>query len=164
MNKDAENNLHNQIKDTFHKAWRDALEAKVREEPPDYEWIVRLYAEIRHKLTFFLKKGSTFRNEIEESLDVQLFEQMIRNEAFKGPEFYKLVSYVFDTCLKLGSPGRDNDVKAKKEEVLESLKSGAVFAVLVPLFFKNANITVDWVLQDLQNVSKNIKDFISSNV
>ena len=47
----------------------------------------------------------------------------------------KLVSYIFDTCLKLGSPARDNDVKAKKLQVLESLKSGAVFAVLVPLFF-----------------------------
>jgi len=161
MNKKQEEALSKQIKDAFHKAWCDVLEAKVREEPPDYDWIVRLYAEIRHKLTFFLKKGSQMRNEIEESFDVELFDQMIRHGAFKGPEFYNLVCYVFDTCLKLGSPGRDNDVKAKKEEVLESLKSGALFPVLVPLFFKNANICVDWVHKDLQNVSKNIKDFLS---
>ena len=34
MNKETENNLHNQIKETFHKAWCDALESKVREVSP----------------------------------------------------------------------------------------------------------------------------------
>ena len=41
------------------------------------------------------------RNSIEESLDVELFDQMIRNGAFQGPEFYNLVNYIFDTTLKL---------------------------------------------------------------
>ena len=38
--------INNQIKDNFHKAFYDLLEMKVRAEPPDYEWIVRLFGEI----------------------------------------------------------------------------------------------------------------------
>ena len=58
------------------------------------------------------------RNEIEELMDVELFEQMIRNNAFGGCEFHKLVCYVFDTCLKLGSPARDDAVKGLKQVLL----------------------------------------------
>ena len=69
--------INNQIKDNFHKAFYDLLEMKVRAEPPDYEWIVRLFQEIKDRLVFFLKKDSPFRNDIQEKLDVELFDQMI---------------------------------------------------------------------------------------
>ena len=59
---------------------------------------------------------------------------MIRNGAFQGPEFYNLVNYIFDTTLKLGSPGRDNDVKKLRDEILTALSNKATFAELVPLF------------------------------
>ena len=101
------------------------------------------------------------RNSIEEALDVELFDQMIRNGAFQGPEFYNLVNYIFDTTLKLGSPGRDNDVKNLRNEVLTALSNKATFAELVPLFFKNANIAVDWVHEDLFNVKSNLEKAIS---
>ena len=39
--------LNEQIKSTYIKAFFDLLEEKVRQEPPDYEWIVKLYKEIR---------------------------------------------------------------------------------------------------------------------
>ena len=162
MNEQQEERMRTQIKETFHKAWRDVLEAKVREEPPDYDWIVRLYTEMRHNLTYFLKKGSAFRTEIEESLDIELFDQMIRHGAFKGQEFYNLVCYVFDLCLKLGSPARDKDVNKLKDEVLESLKNSGVFAILVPLFFKNINICIEWIHKDLSLVPEELKKIVNS--
>ena len=162
MNEQQEERMRTQIKETFHKAWCDVLEAKVREEPPDYDWIVRLYTEMRHNFTFFLKKDSTFRTEIEEALDVELFDQMIRHGAFRGQEFYNLVCYVFDLSLKLGSPARDKDVNELKEEVLESLKNNSPFAVLVPLFFKNINKCIEWIHKDLSLVSEELKKIINS--
>ena len=97
------------------------------------------------------------RNSIEESLDVELFEQMIRNGAFQGPEFYNLVNYIFDTTLKLGSPGRDNDVKKLRDEILTALSNKATFAELVPLFFINSNTAIDWVHKDLFDVKGNLE-------
>ena len=160
LTEEQEKQLREQIENTYKEVWITLLHDKVKQNPPDFEWIVRLYKEIRYKLTYFLKQNSTLRNSIEESLDVELFDQMIRNGAFQGPEFYNLVNYIFDTTLKLGSPVRDNDVKNLRKEILTALSNKATFAELVPLFFKNANIAVDWVHEDLFNVKSNLEKAI----
>jgi len=160
LTEEQEKQLREQIENTYKEVWINLLHEKVKQNPPDYEWIVRLYKEIRHKLTYFLKHNSTMRNSIEESLDVELFDQMIRNGAFQGPEFYNLVNYIFDTTLKLGSPARDIDVKNLRNEILTALSNKATFAELVPLFFKNANIAIDWVHKDLFNVKSNLEKAI----
>ncbi len=147
--------LNEQISSTYKRAFFDLLEEKVREEPPDYDWIVKLYKEIRYKLTFFLKKGSYFRKRVEEGMDIELFDQMLRNGAVGGVEFYNLVNFVFECSLKLGSPGRDTEVKAKRDEIFELMKNNGLFCQLVPLFIKNANVTIDWIHEDLGNVTKN---------
>ena len=146
--------INNQIKDNFNKAFYDLLEIKVRAEPPDYDWIVRLFQEIKDRLIFFLKKGSPFRNDIEEKLDVELFDQMIRNNAFNGTDFYNLINYVFDLCLKLGSPARDQETENKQNEVLQLMQNNGTFAQIVPLFIKNVNYCIDNIFKDFRNLKK----------
>ena len=149
--------LHDQIKHNFHLAWFNLLREKTLQNPPDFDWIVNLYKELRHRLTCFLKKDSNVRKRVEEDLDVELFDQMIRNGAFQGPEFLALVNYIFKTCLRFGSPGRDKDVQQLKQEIINALNNKAIFAELVPLFFKNANIAIDWIHKDLQEVRQNLE-------
>ena len=161
LTKEQEKALREQIENTYKEVWSTLLHDKVKENPPDFEWIVRLYKEIKYKLTYFLKQNSPLRNSIEESLDTELFEQMIRNGAFQGPEFYNLVNYIFDTVLKLGSPARDNDVKKLINEILNALSNKATFAELVPLFFKNANTAADWVSKDLFDVKGNLEKIVN---
>ena len=159
-----EQQLRKQIEDTYKQVWCDLLHDKVKQTPPDYDWIVKLYKEIRWKLIFFLKQGSPFRVEIEEGMDVELFDQMIRHGAFQGPEFVALVEFVFDKCLKLGSPARDNDVKEFKQEVMTALQNKATFAELVPLFFKNANTAADWIQEDLFGVKQNLERLVKEGI
>ena len=160
LTEEQEKSIREQIENTYKEVWSTLLHDKVKQTPPDFNWIVRLYKEIKYKLTYFLKQNSTLRNSIEESLDVELFEQMIRNGAFQGPEFYNLVNYIFDTTLKLGSPGRDNDVKKLRDEIINALSNKATFAELVPLFFVNANTAIDWVHKDLFEVKGNLEKVI----
>jgi len=148
--------LNKQIEDTYKKAFFDLLEQKTKAEPPDYIWIEKLYEELRNKLTVILKKGSALRVEIEESMDPQIFSQMIRNKAFNGNDLYNLVNYVFEKCKQLGSPGRDKDVDEKFNELIEMMKNNAVFAEIVPVFIKNANDCIDWIYKDMSDFSKKI--------
>ena len=157
LNEEQRKALREQIENAYKETWSALLRDKVKENPPDFDWIVRLYNEIKYKLTYFLKKNSPMRNSIEESLDIELFDQMIRHGAFQGPEFYNLVNYIFDTSLKLGSPARDNDVKNLRNEILTALSNKATFAELVPLFFTNANTAIDWVHKDLFEIKGNLK-------
>jgi hypothetical protein len=148
--------LNKQIEETYKKAFFDLLEQKTKAEPPDYIWIEKLYEELRNKLTVILKKGSALRVEIEESMDPQIFSQMIRNKAFNGNDLYNLVNYVFEKCKQLGSPGRDKDVDEKFNELIEMMKNNAVFAEIVPVFIKNANDCIDWIYKDMGDFSKKI--------
>ena len=88
--------LNKQIEDNFKKAFFDLLEQKVAENPPDYDWITKLYTEIQLKLKKLLKPTNPLYKDIEEHMDVELFDQMIRNNAFSGVDFYNLIEYVFD--------------------------------------------------------------------
>ena len=65
-------------------------------------------------------------------MDVELFDQMIRNNAFSGVDFYNLIEYVSgDLIKKLGSPARDNLADLKKQEILDIMKNGGAFSDIV---------------------------------
>ena len=145
------------MKETYQRAFFDLLEEKVRQEPPDYDWIARLYGEIRTRLASILREGSMVRKEIEESMDVVLFRQMIENKAFGGGELYNLINLVFEWCKKLGSPARDNEVDKFKFQVLGLMKNNGTFAQVVPLFIKNANECIDNIYKDLRQVKENME-------
>ena len=87
LTEEQEKSIRDQIENTYREVWATLLHDKVKQNPPDFEWIVRLYKEIRYKLTYFLKQNSPMRNSIEESLDVELFDQMIRTVLFKDQNF-----------------------------------------------------------------------------
>jgi hypothetical protein len=151
------NSLNQQMDTQFKKAFFDLLEEKVREEPPDYDWITRLYQEIRTRLSSLLREDSKTRKEIEDSMDVELFRQMIENKAFGAVELYNLINHVFELCKKLGSPARDNEVDKFKFQVLGLMKNNGTFAQIVPLFIKNANECIDNIYKDLNVVKENIQ-------
>ena len=151
------NSLNQQMDTQFKKAFFDLLEEKVREEPPDYDWITRLYQEIRTRLSSLLREDSKTRKEIEDSMDVELFRQMIENKAFGAVELYNLIEHVFELCKKLGSPARDNEVDKFKFQVLGLMKNNGTFAQIVPLFIKNANECIDNIYKDLNVVKENIQ-------
>ncbi|MBT6439105.1 MAG: hypothetical protein HOK72_05315 [Flavobacteriales bacterium] len=150
--------LTNQVKDTYKRAFFDLLEEKVGASPPDYEWLTRLYGEIRSKLIALLREGSQLRVEIEESMDCDFFKQLISHNVFSPENFYALIRYVFEKCKQLGSPARDTETDAKLQEIVDFVDSGdATFATLVPLFIKNANECLDTIYEDVQALSERFK-------
>ena len=107
------NRLEQQVKETYKRAFFDLLEERVGSNPPDYDWLTRLYGEIRTKLISLLRQGSSLRGEIEESMDLELFKQMISNAAFNPEDFYGLIRFVFEKCKQLQSPARDVETRCK---------------------------------------------------
>lgn len=155
--------LEKQIRDQYYRAYFDVLKEKVEQNPPDYEWIVRLYEEIQQKLSKLFKEGSNTRTEIEEKLDVKLFDQMIRYNAFSYSDFEKLINYIFELCIKFGSPQRDKATAEMRDEILNEIKQNSPFSVLIPMFIENANTCVDHIYEDLQITLRNIDNKNNSN-
>jgi len=152
------NRLTEQVKETYKRAFFDLLEEKVGASPPDYEWLTRLYGEIRSKLIALLREGSQLRVEIEETMDCDFFNQLISNNVFSPENFYATIRYVFAKCKQLGSPGRDAETDAKLQEIVDFVDSGeATFTTLVPLFIKNANECLDTIYEDVKALSERFK-------
>ena len=76
FNKNMER-LNKQMETTMKKAFFDLLEQKVASNPPDYEWLTRLYTEIKDKLIKLLKPTSKLRKHIEEQMDPEFFQPRI---------------------------------------------------------------------------------------
>lgn len=137
------------------KAFCDLLKQRVAQNPPDYDWITLLYTEIRDKLTKILKKGSDLRNEIEDSMDIEIFNQMIRHKVFNPSDLYNLIKYTFEKCKQLGSAGRDKVTDEKLKEIIDHMNSGnASFSSIVPLYITNINYCIDLMYEDLGYFSK----------
>ena len=148
---------NDEIKETYQKAFFDLLEERVSDKEPAYDWIVKLYLEIKMKLLKITSKNSKLAMEINNTMDLQLFEQMIRNNAFDGNDFYNLINFVFDMCLKLQSPQRDEDTNNRRNEVLDIMKNGGTYAQIMVKFIKNANICIDFIYEDIINLSREFK-------
>ena len=162
IEKNKENNikkLNNKIEIQMKKAFYNLLIEKTSSENPDFDWLVKLYSEIRDGLTKILKQGSYLRNEIEESLDVELFNQMIRNNAFKGEDMIKLINYTFEKLLQLGSAARDNKIKERRDEILDVIyKDRGTFGEIVGIYLKNAHLSLEELHFDLANLKKTISN------
>ena len=151
--------LTEQVEETYKFAFFNLLEERVNAIPPDCDWLTRLYGEIRLKLTQLLKDGSYLKKEIEESMDLELFDQMIRHSALNMEDFHKIIKYVFAKCMQLQSPGRDKETNERLEDISELINSGnATFGSVVPLFIRNANYCLDLIYKDIENLSDVLKE------
>ena len=149
--------INKQIDEVMRKAFYDLLEEKVSSVPPDYEWLVRLYTEMRDRLCNILKETSLIRKEIMESMEPDFFNQLLRENVFNYEDFYKLIEYVFAKCKQLGSPARDEETKLKLNEIKDFIHSGnATFATVVPMFIKNANHCIDNIYDDLYKLKERL--------
>ena len=131
------------------KAYFDLVEEKLTTEPLDYAWVVQLYDEIKFKLIGILKPDSELRNDIEDRMDTELFEQMIRHRAFDYRDLRQLVNYTFDKILSLCAPVRDPDVKAMLDELNEMMDNGELIPAVLTKHIEYANDGLDMIYDDL---------------
>ena len=88
---------------------------------------------------------------------------MLRNNAYNIKDFERLVYYIFELCIKFGSPQRDKTTAEMRDEILNEIKKNSPFSVLIPIFIKNANTCVDHIYEDLQTTLRNIDKKKNSN-
>ena len=61
-----------------------------------------------------------------------------------------------EKCLELGSPARDEETKAARDEVIAMAQSEeGTFANIVPLYIKNINTCIDTIYKDIHNLLNN---------
>ena len=143
------NRIEEQIKEMYEKAFFDIIDETVNSDKPDYDWIVNLYNEIKNRLIKYVKKNSKTYELLDEQFDIELFRQMIENDAFNMDSLLKLVNTTFYWIEKLQAPQRDEEVKKSKERIFQASKDK-----MVSTFVKEANRCIDFLDLDFENFIK----------
>jgi hypothetical protein len=145
------NRIEEQIKDNMRKAFFDIIDQTVNSDKPDYDWIVKLYTELRDRLLSFLRKDGKLYKELNESFDIPLFKQMIENDVFDLESMVKLVNNMFNWILKLQAPTRDTETSEAKSRVFNSEPTK-----MISTFLKEVHICIDKMEDDMLEYQKSI--------
>ena len=139
--------IEKQIRDTYYQAFYDSIDETVNSKSPDYEWIVRLYLDIRDRLLRYIKKDTNTYRIIDEQFDEKLFEQMITNDVFDKQSMIALINGSFNMVLRLEAPQRDKATLESKQRVFESEPEK-----IVSTFIREINQCLDLIDVDFTNL------------
>jgi len=139
--------IEKQVRDTYYQAFYDSIDETVNSKSPDYEWIVRLYLDIRDRLLRYIKKGTDTYRIIDDQFDEKLFEQMITNDVFDKQSMIALINGSFNMVLRLEAPERDKATLESRQRVFESEPEK-----IVSTFIREINQCLDLIDVDFINL------------
>ncbi|XP_048353654.1 T-complex protein 11 homolog isoform X2 [Sphaerodactylus townsendi] len=103
------NSLESRVKETLHNAFWDSLREELSKTPPDYSHVVRLIQEIKESLlSLILPRHNRLRNQIEDTLDMELIKQEAEHGALNIPS---LTTYILGMMAMLCAPIRDEEIQ-----------------------------------------------------
>jgi len=142
--------IEEQIRTEMRNAFFNLIDENVNSKTPDYDWITRLYEEIKIKLLSFLpnKVGKNYK-QLEVDFDVDLFKQMIENDVFNQESMIKLVNNTFDWILKLEAPIRDKDTIEAKNRVFNSAPEK-----IISTYLKEVHGCIEQIETDIREFQK----------
>ena len=146
------------IKETYYRAFKDLVTQKIMEK--EYEWVVRLYKEIKDRLLALVRFESELYKEMDRELDPGHLEQMLVHEVLDMTDLCRITDYLFGLCLSLGSPARDAHVKQERDRILADVRSDGItsLAVITPDLILSCNKTIDDIYVDLEGLTTNMKN------
>ena len=83
-----------------------------------------------------LPNQQKFHNELDEYIDIDFLDQLIKNNVFEKENMQNLVFYIISNIKKLQSPSDDDDTEVWEKKMLSELNEGMVYQDFLPTFFK----------------------------
>lgn len=141
--------IEKQIEKTMKQAFYDLIDQNCS-STPDYNWLERLYLEMKMMMLKYLKKDTKVYKAIDESFDEVLFSQMIRADVFSMSSMLKLVNNTFYWLKEVGAPARDQSINEAESRVLSSDPKK-----MISTFLKEVHICLDVYDSDMRNYLQN---------
>lgn len=108
-----------QVKKTMEDAFWNGVSEGINRDPPDYKWIIGLFKEMKEELNSLVPDA--WKHELDESLDVEIFSQVLHSGSYDYDYFRKRLDYALGTVLKLCAPAKDDGAKASHELLVAEL-------------------------------------------
>ncbi|KAJ9145925.1 hypothetical protein P3X46_028252 [Hevea brasiliensis] len=142
-------------KQTIEKAFWDSIMESVKQDEPDFSWILKLIQEVRDELCEM--SPQTWRQEIVETIDVDILSQVLRSGTLDMDYLGKILEFALATLEKLSAPANDEEMKSSHHKLLEELREISKVGVKSNASISFVVIKGLWqVLQEIQALKREI--------
>ncbi|KAL3845673.1 hypothetical protein ACJIZ3_003076 [Penstemon smallii] len=107
------------VRDTMEKAFWDGLMETLKQDVPDYSWVLKLIKEVRDELCEL--SPSTWRQEIEQSIDLDILSQVSQMGTLDIEYCGRILEFSSVTLQKLSAPAKEDELKTAHQKLLRDL-------------------------------------------
>ncbi|KAG8660827.1 hypothetical protein MANES_02G199200v8 [Manihot esculenta] len=145
------NNVQEKVRETMERAFWDCVMESVKQDEPDFSWILKLIKEVRDELCEM--SPQTWRQEIVETIDVDILSQVLSSGTLDMDYLGKILEFALVTLEKLSAPANDEELKSSHCKLLEELreifkvgdKSNALISFVVIKGLRNVLQEIQWL-------------------
>lgn len=132
------------------QAFYPYLEMKMCQEPQDVVWIMSMFKEIKERLLSIMPEETEFHGNVEQSIDLELFEQMLEHNALDKNDLLKLSNYTFTKLLEICRPDKDPIVEMRRRHFNDVMEETSLKACMA-LYVHYVNETLDEIADDIES-------------
>lgn len=128
--------MKSMVRDNMEKAFWDGVLESMKQNEPDYSWVLKLMKEVRDELCAM--SPSIWRQEIFGAIDVNILSQVLKSGVKDMDYLGRILEFAMVTLQRLSAPANENELKATHKKLLEDLNeisqaadSDASFAVVM---------------------------------
>ncbi|KAL4200281.1 hypothetical protein AMTRI_Chr03g148940 [Amborella trichopoda] len=147
--------VQDSIKATMEKAFWDGITDSLKQDDPDYSWVIQLVKEIRDELCTMVPQN--WRLQVTEAIDVDILTQVLRSVNPDIDYLGRILEYALGTLQKLSAPAKENDMRAAHNNLLNDLAEIARVDGKLNSSFAIATIKgLRFVLEEIQALKQEI--------
>ncbi|AYV78421.1 MAG: hypothetical protein Edafosvirus12_20 [Edafosvirus sp.] len=151
-------NFTDKFEEVMKKSYWNVLEEDIA--IGKYVVLMKILAEIKAELLNLRPNNVKYKEELDESLDFELMEQMIKNKAFDFKSLIRYAEYIIHKLIELQAPIRNDDTRKKWVEMLARMQNGDVGG-----FDKCATFIIKYIMELIQEIKDAIiNSHIMSNL
>lgn len=119
--KNAEDNsLKVQVRETMEKAFWDAVSDSIKQDEPDFSWVIKLIREVRDELCEI--SPQSLKQEIDGTIDIEILTQVLRSGTLDTNYLGKILDFALVTLRKLSAPAKDSEIQTTHQNLLQELQ------------------------------------------
>ncbi|KAJ8436939.1 hypothetical protein Cgig2_017364 [Carnegiea gigantea] len=123
INNEDDNGIKAKIKETMEKAFWDGVAESMKQEQPDFGWVLKLMTEVRDELCKM--SPSSWREEITDTIDIDILSQVLESGALDMTYLGNILEYALATLEKLSAPTNDDEMRAAHQNLLREVREAS---------------------------------------
>jgi len=148
--------IQQQIKENVHRAFWELLHTELNSEPPIYDHLLSIIAELRDTFCKFIPNRPDIHDEIYENMDVDLIKNMVLNDAFDDESLYNLSVYIVSLVKRFQPPVMDSAVIEWEQNMLEKFKTKFEYSDFLVSFFRSVFIMLEEIVEYSEQAKKDL--------